>query len=104
MKRVFVLLSILVLACGVGFAGDFSATGDIVDAKCANGGKSGAGHSSCAQNCIKGGEPAVLVTADGKIYEITNQDKVTPHAGHKVMVKGSEADGKITVDSVEMVS
>jgi len=104
MKRAFVLLGILVMACSVGMAADFSATGDIVDAKCANGGKSGAGHSSCAQNCIKGGQPAVLVTADGKIYEITNQDEVTPHAGHKVMIEGTEADGKVTVKSVKMAS
>ena len=102
MKRAFVLLSILVLACSVGMAADFSATGDIVDAKCANGGKSGAGHSTCAQNCIKGGEPAVLVTAAGKIYEIANQDKVIEHAGHKVTITGSENDGKITAESVKM--
>jgi hypothetical protein len=104
MKRAFVLLSILVLACSVGMAADFSATGDIVDAKCANGGKSGAGHSTCAQNCIKGGEPAVLVTADGKIYEITNQDLATPHAGHSVAVTGTEADGKVTIKEIKMAS
>jgi len=32
------------------------------------------GDAACAQKCIKGGSPAVLVTEDGKIYKVANQD------------------------------
>src|SRR5579862_4508729 len=34
------------------------------------------GDAACAQKCIKGGSPAVLMTEDGKIYKIANQDKI----------------------------
>jgi mannose-6-phosphate isomerase class I len=57
--------------------------------------------ADCAKKCIKGGSPAVLVTADGKIYKISNQDKITAHAGESVTVTGSVKDDVITVDSVK---
>ena len=101
MKRLIALASLFLLTASVSFAGEW--TGYVTDAKCANGGKAGEAHASCAQGCIKGGEAAVLVV-DGKIYELDAQDKVTPHAGHKVTVTGSEADGKIKVESVKMAS
>ncbi len=100
MKRVFVLLTVLLMATSMSFASSF--TGDIVDQKCANGGKSGEGHASCAKNCIKGGQPAVLVTADGKIYELDKQEEAAKHAGHNVTVTGTEADGKIAVEKITM--
>lgn len=99
MKKMFALLSMMLLTAGLSFAGEW--TGYVTDAKCANGGKAGAGHAGCAKGCIKGGEAAVLVDADGKIHEIANQDKVTPMAGEKVKITGSMADGKITVESAE---
>ena len=82
-----------------------SYTGFIADAKCAakNGAKTAAeGHMNCAANCIKGGEKAVLVTADGKIYQLTPQDKVTEHAGHKVTVDGKLHGTTITVADMKM--
>jgi hypothetical protein len=102
MSRTMVFLAAVVLAAmAVGCGGVASAefTGHIVDAQCAGNGEVNA---QCAQDCIKGGEPAVLVTAAGKIYEIANQDKVIEHAGHKVTITGSENDGKITAESVKM--
>ena len=59
-------------------------------------------NADCAKKCIKGGSPAVLVTADGKIYKIANQDKIVAHAGENVTVLGSVKDDTITVDSVKM--
>jgi len=100
MKRVFVLLAVLLMATSVSFAATF--TGDIVDQKCANGGKSGEGHANCAKNCIKGGQPAVLVTADGKIYELSDQEQAAKHAGHTVKITGTEANGEIAVQKIEM--
>jgi CO dehydrogenase/acetyl-CoA synthase alpha subunit len=80
-------------------------TGYIVDQNCAS--KQGAkaasdDHSGCAESCIKRGTPAVLVTADGKIYKIAEQDKVTAHAGHKVTITGKVDGETISVDSVKM--
>jgi hypothetical protein len=57
--------------------------------------------SDCAKKCIKGGSPAVLVTADGKIYKIANQDKIVAHAGENVTVSGTVKDDTITVASVK---
>jgi hypothetical protein len=81
-------------------------TGYISDAGCAK--KQGAakvaseGHAGCAQGCIKKGDKAVLVTEDGKIYQIANQDKVVDHAGMKVTVDGKMHGDTITVSDVKM--
>jgi hypothetical protein len=58
--------------------------------------------ADCAKKCIKGGSPAVLVTDDGKIYKIANQDKIVDHAGMKVVVTGDMKGDTITVASVKM--
>jgi hypothetical protein len=55
----------------------------------------------CIQKCIKGGSPAVLVTAEGKVYKIANQDKILPSAGKNVSVDGKLAGDTITVASVK---
>lgn len=57
--------------------------------------------SECAKKCIQAGSPAVLVTADGKIYKIANQDKLVSHAGEHVTVTGKANGDTITVDSVK---
>ena len=79
-------------------------TGYIVDQACA-GKKEDKGaaedHAACAARCIKGGSPAVFVS-DGKVYKISNQDKVTAHAGHKVTLSGTMDGDTIKVDSVKM--
>jgi hypothetical protein len=59
------------------------------------------GNAECAQKCIKGGSPAVLVTEDGKIYKIANQDKIVASAGQNVTVTGSVKGDTITVESVQ---
>lgn len=76
-------------------------TGYIIDKKCA-GMKEKWGDEACAQACIKGGEPAVFVTDDGKIYQVANQDKVVAHAGHKVTITGKMDKDTITVEKVKM--
>ena len=102
MKRFITLASMLVLTAGLSFAAEY--TGFVTDAKCASGGKSGAGHAGCAKSCISGGSAAVIVTADGKVIAIANQDKVTALAGENVKVTGTEADGKLTVATIAKVS
>ena len=44
------------------------------------------------------------MTADGKVLQVANQDKVTALAGEKVKVTGTEADGKLTVTAIEKAS
>ena len=73
-------------------------TGFLADAKCAAGGKGGsAGHAGCAKKCVEGGEAVVLVTADGKVYKIKNQEKVKNHAGAKATL-----EGKVEGDTIEV--
>jgi hypothetical protein len=104
MKRVVVLSTLVFALSLVAMAEEW--TGYIADSNCAA--KQGAakvagdGHANCAAKCIKGGAAAVLVTPDGKIYKIDNQDAVTDHAGHKVTVTGKMTDETIHVDNVKM--
>jgi hypothetical protein len=57
----------------------------------------------CTLSCVKGGSKFVLV-ADGKVYQITNQDDkdLTTHAGHKVKLSGELRGESITVSKIEM--
>lgn len=59
------------------------------------------GNAECAQKCIKGGSPAVLVMPDGTIYKIANQDKILSFAGKNVTVNGKLAGDTLTVASVK---
>ena len=76
-------------------------TGTIMDTKCSTN-KAMRENAACAARCIKGGDPAVLVTDEGKIYKIADQDKVVEHAGHKVTISGTMDGDTIKVDSVKM--
>ena len=94
MKR---LLAVFAVCAASAMAADYS--GYIVDKNCST--KPGMmGDEACAQKCIKGGSPAVLATADGKIYKIANQDKVIPSAGKKVTVTGKLDGDTLTVDTI----
>ena len=103
MKARFALaLSILLVAAVLAFAGDGSWTGYITDSKC--GAKAAhEGAEECTVKCMKEGAKLVFVNdADKKVYAIADQDKVTPHAGHHVAVKGSVEGDTLTVASIEM--
>jgi hypothetical protein len=100
MKKV---LAVFAFAAMSAMAADW--TGYVVDASCA--GKQGAkaasdDHAACAARCIKGGAAAVFMTADGKVFKVANQDKVTAHAGHKVTITGKMDGDTITVEDVKM--
>jgi hypothetical protein len=60
------------------------------------------GNAACAEKCIKGGDKAVLVTPDGKVYKIAEQDKITAHAGHNVTITGNLKGDTISVEKVTM--
>jgi hypothetical protein len=96
MKKV---LAVFAFAAMTSMAADW--TGYVVDQSCASK-PAMKGNEACAARCIKGGSPAVLLTDDGKIYKIAEQDKVTAHAGHKVTITGKLDGETISVDSVKM--
>src|SRR5579872_1185749 len=103
MRRVVVLVMLVFAISLVAMADEWS--GYISDSKCAakQGAKAASdGHAGCAQGCIKKGDSAVLVTSEGKVYKISNQDKVTEHAGHKVTLTGKMDGDTITVSDVKM--
>jgi len=103
MKKL-VLAFTFVLALGM-TATAAELTGYISDAGCAKkqGAKAAAdSHAGCAKGCIKRGDKAVLVTDEGKVYTIANQDKVVDHAGEKVTLVGDvDSDNNITVSEVK---
>ena len=74
--------------------------GYVIDEKCSA--KAGMrGNVDCATACIKDGSPAVLVTADGKVYKLDDQAKVVPLAGKQVTVTGMMKGDTIAVSSVK---
>jgi hypothetical protein len=81
-----------------GMAAEFK--GFVEDTKCSTN-PAMKGDADCAQKCIKGGSPAVLVTPAGKIYKISNQDKIVAGAGLNVTVTGKLAGDTLTIDSVK---
>ena len=92
------LLAVFALVASCGLAADW--TGYIVDKSCAPK-KEMWGNEACAKRCMGRGDPAVFVTADGKIYQITEQDKVKEVAGKKVTITGKMTGETISVDSVK---
>ena len=74
--------------------------GFVEDTACANKPEM-KGDAACAQKCIKGGSPAVLVTEDGKVYKIANQSKIVASAGMNVTVTGKLKGDTLTVASVK---
>jgi hypothetical protein len=83
-------------------AAEFS--GYISDSGCAakQGAKAAAdSHAGCAKGCIKRGDKAVLVTSEGKVYQIANQDKVVDHAGQKVTLVAAADGDNLTVSDVK---
>ena len=68
---------LLAMLLGVGMAARADEfTGFLADAKCAAAGKAAsAGHAECARKCVAAGEKIVLVSEDGKILQIKNQEK-----------------------------
>jgi len=98
MKKITAVALMSMGLAAFGMAAEF--TGFVEDTSCASkpGMKDNAG---CAKSCIKGGSPAVLVTADGKVYKIANQDKIVAHAGETVTVTADLKDDTLTIATVK---
>jgi hypothetical protein len=100
MKKTFALLGLAASLSVSALAADV--TGYIIDQQCAGMAKM-RGDVDCANKCIKGGSPAVLVTDDGKVYKISEQDKVIPDAGKKVTLSGKVNGDTINVSKVKVL-
>jgi len=86
-----------VAGAGAGLAGY------IVDLACAKRGKGMWTNAACIARCIRDGDKAVLVTDEGKIYQISNPDKITPDSyGQMVTLTGKTDGDTITVDNLKM--
>ena len=98
MKTLTVVSALAIGLAANGLAAQFK--GFVEDTKCSTmpGMKDDA---DCAKTCIKGGSPAVLVTEDGKILKIANQDKIVAHAGEHVTLDATLKGDTLTIASVQ---
>jgi hypothetical protein len=98
MKTISAVVLMTMGLAASGLAAEFK--GFVEDQRC-SGMPEMKGDAACAQKCIKGGSPAVLVTPDGKIYKIANQEKIVASAGQNVTVTGKLKDDTLTIDTVK---
>jgi len=76
--------------------------GYIVDQRCAAQGKRMWTDVSCVERCVRDGDKLVLVTEEGKVFQISNQDKITSETyGQKVIITGKTEGEIITIESLK---
>ena len=97
--KTFSALALMAMGlAATGMAAEFK--GFVEDTACSS--KPGMkGNADCAKSCIKNGSPAVLVTADGTVYKIANQEKIVSHAGESVTVTADLKGDTLTIDTVK---
>jgi hypothetical protein len=66
-------------------------SGTLCSSKCV---KQDASHASCDLNCADKTADVVLVDDQGKVFKISNQDKVAGHAGKKAKMKCKPVKGE----------
>jgi hypothetical protein len=90
-------------AVAVAAAGGPGVTGYITDLQCGKRGKGMWTNVECILRCLRDGDKVVLVTEEGKIYQIANQDKITEEAYGQVVTLIGKTEGEtITVESVKL--
>ena len=101
--RFFVLPGLALLAAALACAAENSWTGWITDDICGAKNASDA-NAECASRCVKehGAKYVFVNEADKKVFAVDAQDKVAPHAGHHVVVKGTLDGNTLKLSSVEM--
>ena len=117
-------VAFVVLLVSPAVAATETVTGKIVDQSCYLKDKvnnTGVDHkmpadvAACALACAKKGRPMALLTADGKVYELSGalaanmNEKLIAHVSHTVSVTGDvtkKADGSMAIssDALKMVS
>ena len=116
MRNVLSVLAVAALIAGTAstvFAKTETVKGQLVDQECYQREKKVDDDSVCAVQCAKSGKPVALLTADGKVYEVTGSlaanknARLAEHMLHTVEITGnvSEKDGKLAIaaDSLKMV-
>lgn len=98
MKKFIAVGTLALGIASTGFAAQFK--GFVEDTMCSTKAEM-KDNAECAQKCIKAGSPAVLVTADGKIYKIAEQEKITSFAGKNVTVTGTLKGDTLSIDKVQ---
>ena len=114
MKALISFVFVVCFATAIAVAAEQTWSGKISDSLCgvdhpedadaAGGGKQGKpDEHDCTIACVRGGSKYVFV-ADGKIYQIANQDlaALATHAGHAVKLTGELKGDAITVSKIEM--
>jgi len=99
-----ILAFVFVLAAPAlaGEAGATTLTGWISDSYCGAKNANAAG-AQCARDCAAKGAKLILV-ADGKTYNLSDQKLALEHVGHEVAVTGTvDKDGNVTVAKIEAV-
>jgi hypothetical protein len=77
--------------------------GYIVDQSCSLKGKGMWTNAQCVARCIRDGDKVVLVTEEGKVFQIANPDKIESDTyGQKVTLLGKVDGETITVASVQI--
>ena len=102
--RLAALTTLALFACTLVWAGEGSWTGYISDSMCgAKGAKESA--AECTRKCVQHGAKYVFVNdTDKKVYVVDDQEKVAPHAGHHVVVKGTVQGDTLILNSIDMAS
>ena len=108
MKARFSMVIVAALFAGaLALAADNSWTGWISDSQCGvKGANDKAGTAECTVKCVKehGAKYVFVNDADKKVYVVDAQDKVAPHAGHHVTVKGTVEGDTLKLTSIEMAA
>ena len=100
--RLATITAATLFAAALTMAADGSWTGWISDDMC--GVKNPEGSGECASRCVKehGAKYVFVNEGDKKVYTVDAQDKVAPHAGHHVVVKGTVDGSALKLTSIEM--
>ena len=102
-SRYLFLPALALLTASIASPADGSWTGWISDDMCGAKNAQAAG-PECASRCVKehGAKYVFVNDSDKKVYAVDAQDKVAPHAGHHVVVKGSVDGDALKLTSIEM--
>ena len=107
MKSFFLVVAAFVVAAPL--AAEQTFTGQISDSLCkakheeAAEGQGKMADHDCTVACVRGGSKYVLLGADGKVYDIANQDfkDLEARAGQKVKMTGDLKGNAITVSKID---
>lgn len=114
MKQLSLLVGVGMMAVLPLSAAEVTVKGEIVDSICIKKDKAnkGADHKDCNTSCVKKGQPAALVTADGEVYSLAGSytenknAKLVDLVGQMVEAKGevSEMDGKKVLNAKGIIA